>query len=299
MILAFGFLTPWLLLGGAAVAIPFVLHLLSNVRVKEMDFPTLRFLQMSMEKTAHRRRVQHWLLLLIRAGLLGLLAIAVAEPITQAFGGWMGRGKQAVVVVLDNSYSMGTAVGNATRLSQAKAQAQALLTGDNPPTSGAVLKTNGASANTEMTSDWSALGRSAGETPLSAGRAGVLQKIRQAAKLLDEHDSVSQKSIYVFTDLQRASFEEIASAESLIAKKNIHVMIVNTSAPENRNVGISNIELSGRRIVNSVMEATATIANSSPGDHEAWVGMRIDGKLAGQPRKITLAGAGKDGSVAT
>ncbi|MCP4375672.1 MAG: hypothetical protein GY794_05795, partial [bacterium] len=47
------------------------------------------------------------------------------------------------------------------------------------------------------------------------------------------------------------------------------------------------------------MEATATIANSSPGDHEAWVGMRIDGKLAGQPRKITLAGAGKDGSVAT
>jgi hypothetical protein len=299
MILAFGFLTPWLLLGGVAVAIPFVLHLLSNVRAKDMDFPTLRFLQMSMEKTARRRRVQHWLLMMIRAGLLGLLAIAVAEPITQAFGGWMGGSKHAVVVVLDNSYSMGTAAGGTTRLGQAKAQAEALLTGDSPPAGGAVLRTNGTSLSTEMTSDWSALARTVRNTPLSAGRAGVLQKIRQAAKLLDDHDTVSQKSIYVFTDLQRASFEEIASAEPLIARKNIHIMIVNTAAPENRNVGISNIELSGKRIVHSVMEATATIVNSSPGDREAWVGMRVDGKLTGQPRKITLAGAGKDGSVAT
>ena len=136
MILAFGFLTPWLLAGAAAVAIPFVLHLLSSVRAKDMSFPTLRFLKMSMEKTARRRRVQHWLLLLIRAGLLLLLAIAVAEPITQAFGGWMGKNKQAVAVVLDNSYSMGASTGNTTRFTQAKAQAQALLTGENPPTSG-------------------------------------------------------------------------------------------------------------------------------------------------------------------
>ena len=299
MILALGFLTPWLLAGAVAVAIPFILHLLSNVRAKDMYFPTLRFLKMSMEKTARRRRVQHWLLLLIRAGLLGLLAIAVAEPITRAFGGWLGKNKQAVAVVLDNSYSMGAMAGNATRFTQAKAQAQALLTGESPPTSGVVLTTNGASPAGEMTSDWSALGRAVRDAPLSAGRAPLLQKIRQAAQLLDDHDTVSQKSIYVFSDLQRVSFEEIAGAESLIGKKKIHVMIVNTAPKAGSNVGISELEVGGRRIVNSVIETTATVVNSSPGDREVLVGLRIEGKRAVAPRKITLAGAGKDGSVAT
>ena len=299
MILAFGFLTPWLLVGAGAVAIPFVLHLLSSVRAKDMSFPTLRFLKMSMEKTARRRRVQHWLLLMIRAGLLLLLAIAVAEPITQAFGGWMGKNKQAVAVILDNSYSMGATTGNTTRFTQAKAQAQALLTGENPPTSGVVLTTNGASPAGEMTSDWAALGRAVRDAPLSAGRAPLLQKIRQAAQLLDGHDTVSQKSIYVFSDLQQVSFEEIAAAENLIGKKNIHVMIVNTAPQPGSNVGISKLEIGGRRIVNSVTETTATVVNSSPGDREVLVGLKIDGKLAAGPRKIALTGAGKDGSVAT
>jgi len=299
MILGFGFLTPWLLLGAVAMAIPFILHLLSSVQAKDMPFPTLRFLKMSMEKTARRRRVQHWLLLLIRAGLLGLLAIAIAEPITQALGGWMGKNKQAVAVVLDNSYSMGAKTGSSTRFDQAKSQAQAVLTGENPPESGIVLATNGASPVGEMTTDWAALGRAVKDSELSGGRAPLLQKIKQAAKLLDEHDAVSQKSIYVFSDLQRASFEEIASAESIIEQENIHVLIVNTASTPGRNVGISKLEVGGRRIVNSVMETTATVVNSSPGDQQVLVGVRIDGKPIAAPRRVTLAGAGRDGSVAT
>ncbi|MDP6044517.1 MAG: BatA domain-containing protein [Phycisphaerae bacterium] len=299
MILGFGFMTPWLLAGAAAMAIPFILHLLSSVRAKDMPFPTLRFLKMSMEKTARKRKVQHWLLLLIRAGLLGLLAIAVAEPITQALGGWMGKNEQSVAVILDNSYSMGAKSGNAARFDQAKTAALKLLTGDNPPAHGVVLTTNGSWPTGTMTSDWAALGRSVKSAELSGGRAGLLQKIRQAANLLDEHENAAQKSIFVFSDLQRASFEEIASAEKLINKKNIHVMIVNTAPQAAGNIGISNLEVGGRRIVNSVMEATATVVNSSPGDREVKVGLRLGGKTVGPARRVTLAGAGRDGSVAT
>jgi len=299
MILGFGFLTPWLLLGAAAMAIPFVLHLLSSVRAKDMPFPTLRFLKMSMEKTARKRKVQHWLLLLIRAGLLGLLALAVAEPITQALGGWMGKNKHAVAVVLDNSYSMGAIAGGQTRLNGAKAAALDLLTGENPPETGVVLTTNGDWPEGEMTSDWAALGRSVKSATLSGGRAGLLAKIRRAEKLLDARQTAAQKSIYVFSDLQRVSFEEIAAAEKLLAGKDIHVMIVNAAPTPAGNIGISNIEIGGRRIVNSVIEATATIVNSSPGDREVRIGLRLEGKPVGPTRRITLAASGKDGSVAT
>ena len=299
MILGFGFLTPWLLLGAAAMAIPFVLHLMSNVRAKSIQFPTLRFLKMSMEKTARRRRVQHWLLLLLRAALLGLLAIAVAEPITQALGGWMGKNSHAVAVVLDNSCSMAAKSGGVTRLEQARKQAGELLTGENPPEKGAVLATNGPSPAGEITSDWAALGRTAANTPQSGGRAPLLQKIRQAAKLLDKPEIVAQKSIYVFSDLQKASFEEIASAKKLIDQEDIHVMIVNTASRGRGNVAITKVEIGGRRIVNSSIKAVATIVNSSPGDREVNAGLKLNGELKGAPRRIMLAGAGKDRSVAT
>jgi len=299
MTLGFGFLTPWLLLGGVAMAIPFILHLLSSVRARDMQFPTLRFLKMSMEKTARRRRVRHWLLLLIRAALLGLVAIAVAEPITEALGGWMGKNKQAVAVILDNSCSMGARAGGETRLARAKTAAHDLLTGENPPTDGAVLTTNGVSPAGEMTSNWGALGQAVKKVSLSGRRAPLLAKIRQAAGLLDEHDTVSHKSIYVFSDLQRASFEEIAGAEKLTGDKKIHVMIVNTAPQPAGNIGISNVEIGGRRIVNSVIETTATVVNSAPGDREVKVGLKIDGRVVGPPRRVTLAAAGRDRSAAT
>ena len=77
MTLALTFATPLLLIGLVAAGIPFLLHLLSSIKAQEVYFPTLRFLRMSMEKTARRRRIQHWLLLLLRAGLLALLPMAL------------------------------------------------------------------------------------------------------------------------------------------------------------------------------------------------------------------------------
>ena len=75
---ALPFLAPWLLVGALAAGIPVLLHLLSSVRAPEMLFPTLRFLKISMDKTARRRRLEHWLLLLLRSALLAMLAVAVA-----------------------------------------------------------------------------------------------------------------------------------------------------------------------------------------------------------------------------
>ena len=44
------FVTPLLLLGLLAAAIPPLLHLLSSVRAREVEFPTLRFLRASLER---------------------------------------------------------------------------------------------------------------------------------------------------------------------------------------------------------------------------------------------------------
>ena len=133
------FATPILLIGLVAAGIPFLLHLISRVRAKEQKFPTLRFLKQSMEKTSRRRRVQNWLLLLLRSVLLAVLAMAVAEPISRATGGWLGGTGQVVVILLDNSYSMAARAGENSRFARAKQDAKALLSGDHKPALAAML----------------------------------------------------------------------------------------------------------------------------------------------------------------
>jgi hypothetical protein len=300
MTLAFGFVTPWLLAGLLAAGIPLVLHLLSSVRAREVPFPTLRFLQLSMEKTARRRRVRHWLLMILRGALLAVLAAGLAQPITEAVGGWVGQKDYAAVIVLDNSFSMGAGEeGGTNRFTRARTYASALLGSDNPPALAGLVTTNGGLVSRELTGDLTALQKAVEQTTISAGRAPLAQQVAEAIRILQEETSIPQKSIYVFSDMQRASFEELARAECLASAGEVHLMIVNTARAAGENVGISDVEVSGRRIVNSVLEVTATVVNSCPGDRRVKVGLRVEGRQAAAQRDILLTAAGAAGSVAT
>jgi hypothetical protein len=69
-----------LLLGGAFVAIPVVLHLIMRQRPKQLIFPALRFVHERRLANQRRLQLRHWLLLSLRCGAIGLLALALARP---------------------------------------------------------------------------------------------------------------------------------------------------------------------------------------------------------------------------
>lgn len=103
------FLVPLFLLGLAGVAVPVIIHLTRRQRRHVVPFPSLMFLQKIPFQEQRRRRIQNWFLLSLRALALGLLAVAFARPFlvdadVNAAG---GGGPKEVVVLLDQSYSMG------------------------------------------------------------------------------------------------------------------------------------------------------------------------------------------------
>ena len=103
-----GFLTPLFLIALAGLAIPVLIHLTRQERGKPIRFPSLMFLErIPFEETA-RRRIRHWLLLMIRLAALALLVAAFARPFVR--GGSLasigGPGPEEVVILLDVSYSM-------------------------------------------------------------------------------------------------------------------------------------------------------------------------------------------------
>ena len=84
-----GFLVPAFLAGLAALALPVLFHLRHRERDRPHRFPSLMFLRRIPIRTAQRRRITDWLLLLVRAGVVALLVAAFARP-------FLGRPAQAV-----------------------------------------------------------------------------------------------------------------------------------------------------------------------------------------------------------
>ena len=303
MMVAVGFVAPFLLLGLLATLIPVMLHLLARSRAQEVFFPTLRFLRLSMEKTARRRKIQHVFLMLLRMLLLGLLAFTVAQPYSEAIGGWLSGQRYVAVVILDNSMSMAAVRGSgkeqSTRLEKAKYEASRLLSSDNKPVLAALLTTNGGLVSTDLSSRLDSLRDEIAKTPIGYGRAPLSQRVTAAVEMLQK-DSTPQKSIYLFTDLQKISAEELSKVEALIkAKDEVHLLIVDVADKQVNNVGISDVKIDGHRVVDKPLAFTATLINSSATDRVVDVGIRINGTPAGQKSRVSLRPAGKDGSSTT
>lgn len=123
------FLSPWMLGGLAALALPVIIHLMQRKRVVQIPFSTLRFLRLVQSKTARRSRVENLLLLILRCLVFALLVLAAARPVVspKAANWWGGSVPRTIVLVIDNSLSMNYRTSDRTRLDAARQQALAIL----------------------------------------------------------------------------------------------------------------------------------------------------------------------------
>jgi Aerotolerance regulator N-terminal/von Willebrand factor type A domain len=97
------FLFPAFLIGGVAIAIPIVLHLLRRDVAPEVPFSAVHMLRRSPIERSRRRRIRDLLLLLARVAALLLLATAFARP----YRAGAAPPARVVIVAIDRSFSMG------------------------------------------------------------------------------------------------------------------------------------------------------------------------------------------------
>ena len=102
------FLAPLFFVALAALAVPVLIHLIQREKKQVVRFPSLMFVQRIPYKSVRRRRIHNWVLLMVRLAALTLIVLAFARPFLErpdlaAAGG----GAREVVVLFDQSYSMG------------------------------------------------------------------------------------------------------------------------------------------------------------------------------------------------
>lgn len=95
-------------LGALAVAGPVLFHMWRRMPRGERRFSTLMFLSPSPPRITSRSRIEHWLLMLLRAAALALLAFAFTRPLwrTPITEPDDPSSEQLVAVVVDTSASM-------------------------------------------------------------------------------------------------------------------------------------------------------------------------------------------------
>jgi hypothetical protein len=102
------FLAPLFVLGALAIAAPVIFHLIRRTTKDRMRFGSLMFLEQTPPRLTKRSRIQHWLLLLLRAAALALLTLAFMRPFfrTQTPPSDQGAAQNRTVILLDTSASM-------------------------------------------------------------------------------------------------------------------------------------------------------------------------------------------------
>lgn len=105
------FLTPLFFVALAGLAIPVLIHLIQREKKQVVRFPSLMFVQRIPYRSVRRRRIHNWLLLMVRMAALALIVAAFARPFLQRdeVAAAAGDGAREVVVLLDQSYSLGYA----------------------------------------------------------------------------------------------------------------------------------------------------------------------------------------------
>ena len=123
------FLNPLFLFGLAAAAIPILIHLFTRRRPREMRFSSLEFLTEVNQSEIRRLRLKQWLLLLLRTLAVAALALTMARPALRGTSGLQGGAAATLVVLVDQSGSMGAAApGGGTLIRGARRVIEDLLT---------------------------------------------------------------------------------------------------------------------------------------------------------------------------
>ena len=102
------FLAPLYLLAGLAIGLPVLFHMIRRTPKGRQVFSSVMFLTPSPPRMTKRSRIQDWLLLMLRAAAILLVAFAFARPFLRAQEAVMDEasGRERLAIVIDRSASM-------------------------------------------------------------------------------------------------------------------------------------------------------------------------------------------------
>lgn len=261
-------LAPAALLGLLAVALPIYLHMRHKPRAEVYRFPAMDFLLKADKKRKRRFRVEQWLLMAFRIGIVCFLAFLFAKPyMDQQLNERGFQNNQPLVLIVDDSASM-LAGGRGDRFfDEALARIGEVARSRSGGSPTHLIMASAPQAHAELTSADQVLGVLPRLRPTA--HAVTLDEAYVEALNLIDRNGWQQASVQVYTDGSANAWQ------ALPEQKPENVDVIYTDLRESRgdfvNVGIAEVS-------QSPGDANAVEVHVTNGHHEAQdVPVRVTG----------------------
>lgn len=292
------FLAPLFLAGAAAIALPFLFHLIRRSAKEKIPFSSLMFLEASPPRITKRSRLEHLLLLLLRCAVICLLALAFARPFFSKPVSAAPRANQSLhlAILIDTSASM----GREDLWAQAKARAIEAVEGA-PENSRVALfvfdtrlravlpfgesaRLQPSEAAAEIESRLNAMGPGMEATHLGNAMLSAAEELID--QLNRESHEFGQGRIVVISDLQAGA--RLDGLQGFEWPKNIDVEVIPVAAEHPGNAGLHLLQAEARlSFATTNAPPRARVQNSAGSTREQFrVSWAENGVPAGEPAPV-------------
>lgn len=199
------FLAPAFFAALAALAVPVVIHLIQREKKQIVHFPSLMFLEKIPYKSVQRRRIHNWLLLLLRIAAIVMIIAAFARPfLTEpTLASTAVAGAREVVILVDQSYSMGYGDRWQRAQAEAKRAVNSLSAGDR---ASLVFFARGASVEARSTEDRAPLLAAIDRAKVGADSTRYAPALKVAQSILDQSERPRRDALLI-ADFQKVGWE--------------------------------------------------------------------------------------------
>jgi hypothetical protein len=284
-----GFLSPLLLMGLIAAALPLVIHLIGKQRAQRVPFAALDFLLRHDRRLRRRLRMRQLLLLALRVALVCAIALMLARPYAQVRSVLPTTGTAPIraVLVIDDTASMAGRHTRGTLFDEARRRALTLVDQLPPGSLAAVLRvTKPSQPLARLAGDRRQLRRAIGALRPTA-QAQTLDRALTEARLL-LRAAAGPRHIFVFSDMARTSLPRDAAPKSTSIV--LHAIDVSSTGARTNRAVVSLRASSSSAPGHRSMQLRARVCRYStiPGPTKATrsktraeeLSLIIDGKLA-------------------
>ena len=269
------FLAPLFLLGVAALAGPILVHLVERESGQVIQFPSLMFLRKIPYKSMRRQRIRNWLLLLLRCAALLLLVLAFARPFFRipALAAGASSGAREVVILVDQSYSM----GYGDHWERARAAAREAVEGLGPDDRVTLIFfSRGAQAGARSTTNRASLLASIDAAQVGSRVTRYDPALKLAETILEESE-LSRYEVILISDFQKTGWEGTQGAQF---PDGTVLTAVPISDPATPNVAVSSVSFQ-REFFSGLERVSASARLANIGEdpvRDLEVALEIEGR---------------------
>jgi len=300
-VLAFGFASPWLLMGLLAAGIPVLIHLLHKRKFIETEWAAMKFLLIATKKYSRRVRFEQLLVLLVRCLILLLLAIAFSRPFWSVQGAFFeSTAPVHRILVIDSSFSMRWNGEEQSVFEAAREMARTQISASNPGDAFQLIQISNSSPHALISRPSRQQAYVMDEITRmqpTEEYGNVGQALQTALEYLGQAQELAQKEVIVISDFQAQSWSplqtdqgssRIRSLLEAISKKST-LILKDIGLTEESNLAI--IDFSSKSVfatLNEPIRLGVTLHNfGTLNQEEINLKLFVDGQLLNQ-KLVTL-----------